>query len=166
MPSPGALKAGKAIIELSLLTGPVEKQLKTLQSKLKGFGDKLSSIGKVGMAAGGAILAAFAGATKMFTDVGAGLDDMSARTGVTVESLSALEYAANQSGASLQAVEKATMGMAKQLLAAQNGSTGAISNLAQLGLTIEQLRNMRPDEQFTLIADRLAAVSDPGQRAA
>lgn len=51
MPSARALRFGKAVIELSLLTGPIEKQLKTLESRMKNFGTALKSIGSTGLKA-------------------------------------------------------------------------------------------------------------------
>jgi len=166
MASAGALRAGRAVIELSLLTGPVEKGLKRLQAKVQSIGAGFTKIGSIGLSAGGALLGAFAATAKVFTNAGSQLDDMSKRTGFSVETLSALDYAAGQSGTSLESVEKASRGMARQLLAAENGSEGANANLAALGLTIEQLRGLKPEDQFTLIADRLSKVSDPSQRAA
>jgi tape measure domain-containing protein len=61
MASARALRAGKAVIELSLLTGNVDKQLKALESKMKNFGKAMSSIGSTGLklTAGLAGLAAF-----------------------------------------------------------------------------------------------------------
>lgn len=61
MASARALRAGKAVIELSLLTGNVDKQLKALESKMKNFGRAMSSIGSTGLklTAGLAGLAAF-----------------------------------------------------------------------------------------------------------
>ena len=61
-----SLRAGKAVIELSLIKGPVEAQLKSLQSKLRGVGNTLTSIGKKGLAVGGVLATAFAAATGFF----------------------------------------------------------------------------------------------------
>lgn len=68
MATAAALRAGKAIIELSMLTGPIEKQLRSLEGKLHAFGDKLSSIGKIGLSISGAVAAPFAAAIKLASD--------------------------------------------------------------------------------------------------
>src|SRR3972149_645289 len=78
--------------------------------------------------------------------------------GGPVATLSALEFAADQSGTSLEAVEKASRGMARNLLAASNGSEAANQALSALGLTLEQLRALSPSEQFLLISDRLSKI--------
>jgi len=161
-----SLAAGSAVIKLSLLGGPVDKQLKSLENRMRSFGSKMSALGTMGVAAGGAIVGAFAAATKAFIGSGDALNDMATRTGFTVATLSALEFAADQSGTSLEAVEKASRGMARNLLAASNGSEAANQALSALGLTLEQLRALSPSEQFLLISDRLSKIEAPGMRAA
>src|ERR1700754_648926 len=98
MPSARALKAGKAIIELSLLTGPVEKGLQALANKAKSIGGGFTSLGKKGFAAGAAVLGGFLGASKIFADTGSELNDMNARTGASVEWLSQMGVAAKADG--------------------------------------------------------------------
>jgi tape measure domain-containing protein len=51
----GALRAGKAIIELTLLTGDVDKQLKKVENRLRDFGKGLRSIGSSGLKLSGAV---------------------------------------------------------------------------------------------------------------
>lgn len=63
-----ALRAGKAIIELSLLSGNVEKQLKRLESRMRDFGKSLSSIGSAGLKFSAAIGAPLLGAVKLAAD--------------------------------------------------------------------------------------------------
>jgi hypothetical protein len=160
-----ALKAGRAVIELSLHGGPVEKSLKSIGARLRSLGDRLSAVSRIGLAAGAALSSAFLGAAKVFASAGARIDDISKRTGFSAESLSALDYAATQSGASLETIETAAKGMARNLLAAEQGSAGAVQTLAALGLTVQQLQGMRPEEQFTLIADRISRIQDPTTKA-
>jgi hypothetical protein len=59
MPSARALKAGKAIIELSLSDSQIGKQIDRLRGRLKALGSHVTRFGKAGIAAGGAIVAAF-----------------------------------------------------------------------------------------------------------
>ena len=48
-----ALRAGRAIIELSLLTGPVDKGLRSLQAKAARVGQQFSKLGQLGIGTGG-----------------------------------------------------------------------------------------------------------------
>lgn len=68
MASARALRAGKAVIELSLLTGDVEKQLKKLQAKMRDFGTKLKSYGSMGLMVSGAISAPLLASIKLAGD--------------------------------------------------------------------------------------------------
>lgn len=63
MPSTRALRAGKAIIELSMLTGPVYKQLAQLQQRSRRVADSFTRIGTLGMFGGGG---GFAGLRNLF----------------------------------------------------------------------------------------------------
>ena len=65
---------------------------------------------------------------------------MSARTGVSVEKLSALLYAMKLNGAEASDMEAGIRNMQKTLAAAGKGSSEAAGHLATLGLSFEQLR--------------------------
>lgn len=60
-----ALRAGKAVIELSLLTGNVDKGLKKLESKLRDVGKGFRSLGSSGMKVSGAIGGLLLGTAKL-----------------------------------------------------------------------------------------------------
>jgi len=62
------------------------------------------------------------------------------------------------SGSTIEDIEKGIRTMQKGLVAGDASFEG-------LGLSIEALRAMSPDEQFKAIADRLAAIDDPAERA-
>ncbi|QDU87190.1 hypothetical protein Pla175_05470 [Pirellulimonas nuda] len=68
MASAGALRAGKAVIEMSLLTGPVDKGLRTLQKKLRTIGSGFQTMGRVATAAGAAITAPLVAAISKASD--------------------------------------------------------------------------------------------------
>ena len=56
--------------------------------------------------------------------------------------------------------------MQKSIAAAAQGSQSATDALAELGLTVADLRGLSPDEQFKLIADRLSQIQSPALCAA
>src|SRR5688572_22565747 len=137
MPSAKALRAGKAVIDLSL-TGSknVQAGLRKIEKMANNIGDGIMKVGRGLSAVGGAITTPFAGAVAIFGHFGDELQKTSDRTGVSVESLSELGYAADQSGASLAVVEKGIRGMSRMLLDASRGSKTATDNLADLGLEL------------------------------
>ena len=88
------IRAGEAFVELFADDSRLVKGLKKASARLKGWGESVTAAGKSMLAGGGAILGALAGSAKVFADMGSELSDMSTRTGVSVEALSELGYAA------------------------------------------------------------------------
>lgn len=86
------------------------------------------------------------------------------RLGMAVEPLQALQLAAQMAGVNdLTAVLQK---MSITLGQATNGSAQAQQALAGIGLSVDQLASMAPDEQFRAISASIAAIQDPAQRAA
>jgi hypothetical protein len=159
-----SVKAGNAHFTVSI--DGAEKAFASLQRKLGGFAAGLAKTGGALFAAGGAGVSAILGAAAVFSDAGDAVEKMAARTGASAEAVSALKYAADASGTSIEAIEKGFIGMAKTMTAAEKGSAGAVEALDDLGLTVEDLQGLRPEDQFSLIAERVSQVEDPSRRAA
>lgn len=159
------IRAGRAYVELGV-NDQIAKGLRKAEQRLKAFGAGLRSIGTRIFAAGAAVATPLVGAVKAFSDSGDALEKMSRRTGVSVEALSGLGFAAEQSGADLETLETGLRKMQKFLAAAARGSDGASEALGLLRLSIADLANLSPERQFKLIADRLAQINDPTLRAA
>ena len=160
--SVGGVRAGKAFVEVGVKDN-LKSGLSRLKRQLKAF-----AIGaaKMGAVAGAAIAGFTAIAIKKFADFGDMLNKMSARTGLAVESLSQLKFAAEQSGAGINDIEKAVKRMSAAIYDATNGSKESVDALAQLGLTADQLNRMAPEEQFEAIAKALARIEGASKRAA
>lgn len=97
-------------------------------------------------------------AVNRFNEVGSALDDMSKRTGVSVEALSQLEYAAQQSSTSMATLQMGLVKMGAFLAAVKDGSADANRTLSQLGLTAAQFENMPADGQLRLFAEAISRV--------
>jgi hypothetical protein len=165
MSSAGAVRAGRAYVELGL-QDRLQKGLDAAQAKLKAFGAAATSIGKGLMAGGAAISDPLTAAAAAYMEVGSALEHAAAKTGASVEALSTLGYAAQQSGVDMEGLEKGMTKMQKALAQAEGGSKKAREAFGALGINIEDLKGMSPDEQFKAIADRLSQVTDQNQRAA
>lgn len=160
----GAIKAGATFVE-AYLKDNTPKQLKAMQQRFKATGAAIARVG-AGIAAFGAAGVGFAtGAVIQFARVGDQIDKMSQRTGVGAEALSTLGFAADRSGASLADVENGVRGMQRQILNLRDGLSTAVDSFDQLGISIESLDGLSPDEQFKLIASRLTEVTDESTRA-
>jgi hypothetical protein len=109
---------------------------------------------------------AMAGAAVMkFIAVGDAMNDMRIRTGISAETLSGLSYAAKLSDTSMEALQGSLVKMTKFTESAANGSKEAAATLSKLGLTVQRIKSLAPDQQFMAFADALNAIQDPGQRA-
>ncbi|MGP1272734.1 MAG: hypothetical protein ACTS22_05330 [Phycisphaerales bacterium] len=159
------IRAGRAFVELGV-SDRLTAALKRAERKLKAFGESVRSLGLRLAGLGGAALAPLAGAVKLFSSAGDILDKMSLRTGVSVEALSELGFAAEQSGADLQTLENGVRVMQLTLNDADRGLATAQDALADLGLTADDLRGLSPEQQFKTLAEAISRIEDPSKRAA
>ncbi|MCG3178301.1 MAG: hypothetical protein BIFFINMI_00627 [Phycisphaerae bacterium] len=164
--SSGAIRAGRAFVELLTDDSKLVRGLRSASAKLKGWGASISGFGKklagIGMAGVGAGVAA----AKVYADMGSRLVDLSQRTGMSVEALSTLGYAADQSGADLEALEVGVRKMQNTITDAATGSASAQKALSALGLSAAQMQRLNPEQQFMMLAEQLSKVADPTRRAA
>ena len=165
-PTSQAIRAGRAFVELFADDTKLVRGLRAAERRLKAFGESVQSMGKKTMGLGAAIVGPIVGAAAAFNEAGSRLDDMSQRTGMSVEALSELGYAAQLSGSDLETLEGGVRKMQKFLVSAAEGSAGATQALAALGLTVADLQNLSPDQQFEKLADRISKIRDPAMRTA
>jgi TolA-binding protein len=160
------IRAGAAYVELYTKDSRMVKGLQAAEKKLKAFGEGITSIGTKLAGLGAGVVTPLIGAAKVFSDMGGDLADMSQRTGVSVEALSELGFAAEQSGSDMETLENSLRKMQKQIAEAAGGSTSATDALGKLGITVADLSGLSPDEQLKRIGDRLSGIEDPAAKAA
>ena len=166
MPSKaGAIRAGRAYVEAFLDRTELEKGIKKAQARLNAFARKVGAIGGTLIATGASILAPMTAAIKLFASAGDQLDKMSKRTGFAVETLSALDFAASQSGASIEQLDKSLAAMARFSLQADRGLATAVDLLDMLGISVEELQSLSPEQRFLRMASAIGAVPDETRRA-
>ncbi len=179
--SADGIRAGKAYVEIYGDKAPLAKTLdKEVPGLLASFKNEVEAIGKsISKSAGswfggltvtaGDIVGAISAVTGFAGDVvglGGDLQDMSDRTGLSIESLGELGHAAGLTGASLSDVEAGSRKMQDTLAQAAAGSDTAQAALRKLGVTSAELAGMTPDQQMAKLADGIAAIKDPAQRTA
>lgn len=160
-----AVRMGQAFVEMSLKDSAFRQSLMAISKRLRAVGGQMQRVGGIASAAGAAITAPFAASLKVFANYGDTLDKMAGRTGFSVEALSQLGFAAEQSGKDLGTIERGAKGMARSLYSLEQGSTAAVDAFGALGLSMDDLAGKAPEDQFTLIADRLSQIEDPTRRA-
>lgn len=164
--SAGAVRQGRVFVEIGADPKRLFAALGTINKRIGALGTSMMSIGGRLMAAGTAITAPIAGAAAAFSEVGDAVQKMAARTGLSTEAVSALGFAAGQSGTDIGTLEKGVRTMQKTLDLAANGGKAASEAFERLGVDVDALRQMSPEDQFMALSDALAQVADPGERAA
>lgn len=159
MTSARAVRAGRAGVEMTLNKTAFEAGIKSAENSIRNFGFQTTKVGASIAAAGAAITAPFVASLKVFADYGDRLDKLAARTNVSVEALSSLEFGATRTGASLKDVEVGFRSLNRTLLNAAQGSKASIDALAGIGLTFEDLQKLSPEDQLFAIADGIQAIS-------
>lgn len=86
---------------------------------------------------------------------------MSDRTGATIEGLQRLQAAGDDAG---NTIEQMTGAINKLQNALVSGSEPAINALNKLGLSVEDIRAMKPDEAFIAISDAIRQIQDPAEQ--
>lgn len=145
-------------------TGGMQRGLQQAEGSLTRF----SSMAK-GIASGIAAAFSIVAVKKLITDfaaLGDQLDKMSARTGVAVESLSALGFAAEQSGADIETLEKGFFGLSRAVFDFGRGSAEVTDAFDQLGLSFEEIERLSPERQLMAIADSLQQFENASTRGA
>jgi len=161
-----SIEAGKAFLKLDVDEKAFDKKLAGISRKFKNAGRSIRAVG-VGIGGfGAAITAPLALATKHFVTLGDQLNKMSARTVVGVKALSEFKFAAEQSGSSVESVEKGIRRMQQTVLDANQGLSTATTALSELGLTASDLNGLKPEDQFQKILTAVSAIEDPTRRAA
>jgi hypothetical protein len=155
-----AIRAGAAYIELTTRDSKLIKGLRRASQRLQAFGASVRAMGLKLVAAGGAIVAPLVGMVRHFADVGDKLNKMSIRTGVSAEALSEMGFAAEQTGADLDALGNALFRMRRRIANAATGSGPAVRALEALGLSAADLTRLTPDQQLKVLADALGKVEN------
>lgn len=165
MPSASEIRAGKAYIEMTT-KDKTAGGLKAMEAKLRRLGSSIVSITKKVAAVGIAGVAGALAAAKGFSDAGDKIAKMSRRTGLSTEALSELGFAAEQSGTDIDTLETAIRKSQKVLAGADEESKKAQASLAKLGISVEDLAGLDPEQQFTALLDALGQMPDPAKRTA
>lgn len=130
------------------------------------IGSKLDSLG--GMA--GKLAGAFGLAFSVDAAIGFGqalMDDadalvrMSDQTGISIDGLNRLQAAADDAGNGIDQITAAVIKMEDKVA---SGDLAAGNALKAIGLSIEDIRTLAPDQQFIAISEGLRQIEDPAEQ--
>jgi lambda family phage tail tape measure protein len=96
----------------------------------------------------------------------AGLQQLAERTGGAVEKLSGLAAVAKLSGTDTDALAVGLQKLSKSLVDARDGGTGSAAAFEAIGISVKDLKGLKPDEAFELIARRMDEYADGAEKTA
>src|SRR4030095_1154522 len=150
---------GALRVLLGLDTAAFSQGAKDAQRVLGGLDGiiKKSTGGLIGLkgAVAGLASGAFVAFLKSSVKVGEEIEKGSKRLGISTEAYQEWTYAADLAGVSHEALTKALNILQRELGGETDDGGKAEKALARLGLTMAEVKALKPEEQFPLISDRL-----------
>ena len=137
-------------------------------SQVTGFSEKIGKIGKTMTIVGGIVTAALGAIVMKTAAVGDKFDKMSLRTGISVEALSSLAYAADISGTSIETMEKGLKGLTKTMDDASMGIGEGLEAFELLDIAVVDTEgNLRSTvDVLKEAATKISAIENPTKQAA
>jgi len=91
---------------------------------------------------------------------------LSSATGLSVEAIQQLQLVAAESGASTERLAKSFTQLQIEIGKGATDADKMNKKFERLGLTYDELANLSPEDQFEAVADAVAGIEDPAERAA
>jgi hypothetical protein len=150
--------AGGAAVEIRAID-QATKVVRDVSQNFMTAGKEIAAMGLKLVAASAAATTAIVAMSVVTASWGASIDDAAKRTGVSAEALQELRYGAEQSGASFEDLVAGIRNMNKLLADEKAGE-----KLSEIGVDLEKIRKLKPEEQFAALADAIAKVADASQQ--
>lgn len=129
----------------------VQSNISSLQNTLRGIAGPLAAAFSV------AAIGAF---SKSLIDTADRIAEISQKTGVAAETLSALSNAAKMNGVDMEGLGTAMVRLNKAISEATSGSFEQQRAFAALGISADELRNLSTEEVFYRISDAFSGAAD------
>lgn len=155
-------KVGELLVDVLARTSGLSRGLKKGESALQRFKGVAANIA-TGIAAAFSINA-LRNMINDFTEFGDSMNKMSIRTGVSVESLSALKFAAEQSGTNINSLGAALFRMNRRIGNFSTAAGPAKRALEMLGFNAKEFIGLPTEEKFMKIVEALQGIDDKALR--
>ncbi len=159
------VRAGRAYVELST-KDKMGRGLARAQRRLRAFGQSCQQLGTTMIGLGAAIAGPVVASLKMFSSLGDAAAKMARRTGLSVQAVQELGFAARLSGTDAASLEKGIKRMQRSIYDASRGLSTQCDALRDLGTSYKDLQGLKPEDQFTLLAEKMSKIEDASRRAA
>ncbi len=149
------------LAKLGLDSKAFQTGLNTAQSGLskfsKGVVNVSNRLAKMGLASASA---SFLLLSRRAIQLGSELSDIAANTGFATEQFQVFRGALIDAGGSAKSMEKSIIAMQKAVVQGSEGITTYTRAFERLGLNVDDLRKMKPEEQFQAIGKAIAGAKD------
>lgn len=154
--------AGSEIkMKMSLDSTGVKAGLAKASTSIKSFAEGANErLGNLAKLVGVSLAAAFVGFGKKALDLGTTLSDIAASTGFATEEFQVFRGALIDAGGKAESMEKGINSMQKAIVQGGEGMTTYTRAFERLGLSVDDLRAMKPEDQFQTIAMAVAEADD------
>lgn len=149
------------IVDVAANTVSLQRDVEQIHAKLDGVGAVASKVS--GILAGAFSVGAITAFAKSAINFAGDMQDMAERTQIGVERLQALNYVGASAGVTVENIASAVAQMSKRLV---DGQSGAVNALASMGLRLDDIINLSPDQIFMEIAEGIQRIPDPLKRSA
>lgn len=152
--------------EMDKMRRSVDAQLSKVNARLEGFAESIG--GAIKGLLGGATVGAFGRLVKNAIDTADGFGKMAQKTGIAVERISALTYAAKLNGVEMGGLQQGLRGFAGAVVESTKNGTEMASVFKVMGInTRDASGNVRAmDSLLSDVADRFAGYEDGAAKAA
>lgn len=151
------------------MQGRLEGSFEGLISKGGRLGQVLGGLGPAGIAAA-AGLGALTIAVKKLVDItsefqkfGSQMIDLSTKTQISTDALQEFAFAGEQVGVGIDTISNAVLKLGAR---AAQGLPDTVKGLNQLGLSVDEIVAMRPEDAFNTVAEAIGQIPNPAEQAA
>ena len=153
---------GRVVVDVDANTLKFARGIDRSTRKLERFSRRAANLARA--AAGVFVTGAFASMTKETLKQVDQMGKLVDRLGGTTEAYSELQHVAELSGVAFNTLTMGLQRMTRRIGEAAEGTGEAKGAIAELGLEARALRELQIDQQFEVIADRLAGVANESDR--
>lgn len=160
---------GSVMVDNSKANQSMQKTVSIASRLGKGLGNGIKTAAKwgAGIAAGAGVGGgALFGMAKKAADTGDRIDKLSQKIGLSRTGFQEWEYILSQNGASIEVLQGGMKKLNKTLDDAKSGSASAAESFSRVGLSIDDIQNMNPEQAFEATVKALQAMPEGAEKAA
>ena len=146
------------LVDFAARTADFESGIDRIDKRMQNFGESAKRIMEF------VVAGAMVEFGKSVIDAGAQMQHMAVKAGVGGQAFSELAYAAKQSGTNADTLASSLVKMNQAMGMAASGGEAQVKALGSLGLTYKDLKQLKPEDQFEVLADRISKLTSESTR--